>query len=292
MFPEKHHAGIGSLLVGSDSHEGFLVAGDVELGTGTGILNGLAAVKILVNLSLHGVHVDVANDDDGLQVGTIPVIVEAGDDGALEVADDLLKTDGQTVGVAGAFQHDGPSGLAQTLLGTETTAPLFEDDATFVLNLVLVEQQFGSPAVEDFETHLNQVLVVGGQLDVVDGLVEGGPGVDATAKFDTVLLQGADHLVTLVVLGTVEGHVLAEVGQTLLVVVFEDGAGVGNQAELNAILGLLVGTDVVSHAVGQLANLHFLVDGHLGGEVAFFALGTLCLDKSHATHKGEEHEDG
>ena len=292
MFPEEHHAGIGGLFVGSDGDEGLFVAGDVELGTGTGILNGFAAVEVFVDFGFHGVDVDVANNDDGLEVGTIPIVVEAGDDRAFEGADDFFKADGETVGIFGAFEHDGPSGFAEAFLGTETATPLFEDDATLVFDFVLFKEELGSPAVEDFETHLDKLFVVGREFDVVDGFVEGGPGVDATAEFDTVFLEGADHLVALVVLGAVEGHVLAEVGKTLLVVVFKDGTGVGDETELDTVFGLFVGTDVVGHAVGQFADFHFFVDRHHGGEVALLFACLLSLGEIHATDEGEEHEDG
>ena len=293
VLPKHHHAGACGLLVGGDSHEGLLVAGNVVFGTGTGILNGLAAVEILVDFSLDGIHVDVADNHHGLQVGAIPVVVETGDDGTLESADDLLQADRQTVGILRALQHDGPSGLAQTLLGAQTAAPLLEDDAALVLNLVVVEEELAGPAVEDFETHLDEVGIVGGELDVVDSLVERSPGVDAAAELDTVLLQGADHLVALVVLGTVESHVLAEVSQTLLVVVLQHRACIGHQAELYAVLRLLVGADVIGHAVGQLADFNLFVDRHLGGEVALLFLGGFArLGKRHAAGKHQKQHYG
>ena len=224
--------------------------------------------------------------------GRGPVVVEAGDDGALEVTDNFFETDGETVGIAGAFEHDRPSGFAEALLSAKTATPFFEDDATFVFDFILIEEEFRSPAVEDFETHFDEFGIVGGEFDVVDGLVEGGPSVDAAAEFDTVLLEGADHLIALVVLGTIEGHVLAEVGQTLLVVVFEDRASIGDQAELDTVFGLFVGADVVGHAVGQFTDFNFFVDGHLGGEVGLLVAGLLSLGEIHATDEGEEHEDG
>ena len=50
------------------------------------------------------------------------------------------------------------------------------------------------------------------------------------------------------VLGAVEGHVLGEVREALLVVFFQDRAGLDDEAELGALLGLLVGAHVVAAA--------------------------------------------
>ena len=73
-----------------------------------------------------------------------------------------------------------------------------------------------------------------------------------------------------IALDAVESHVLAEVGETLLVVAFHDGTGVGDQAELDHLLGFLVVADVVGESVVQLAVGHLFVEGHLGFQVTFF----------------------
>ena len=292
VFPEHSEAGAGGFLVGSDSDEGFFVLRDVEVGTRTRVLDGLAAREVLLHFGFHLVDVDVANDDDGLHVRTIPVFVETHDDVALEVADDFLLADGETQSILRAFQQDGEGGFLQTFAGAEAATPFLDDDATLVFNLLRGEEQLACPAVEDFETHLDHIGLVARQIDIIDGLVESRPGVDAAAKLDTVLLQLADHLVALVVLGTVEGHVLTEVGKTLLVLVLEHRTSVGHQTELHAVFGFLVGADVVGQPVVELTNLYLFVDGHLLGEVHLFLLAfLLCLsEQSGAAYQGEKHQ--
>ena len=105
---------------------------------------------------------------------------------------------------------------------------------------------------------------------MVDGLVEPRVGVDVAAELHTVLLQLVDHSVSGVALDAVEGHVLAEVGETLLVVALHDGTGVGDQAELDHVLRFLVVADIVGETVFELAVADFLVQGHLGIQVALF----------------------
>ena len=189
--------------------------------------------------------------------------------------------------------HDGPGLLAETVAVADATAPLLVDDAALFLNLLLVEEDVAGPAVEDFDTHLHHLSVVGRHVHIVNSLVERGVGVDVAAEFDAVLLQLVNHLVAGITFDAVEGHVLAEVGEALLVVALHDGTGVAHQAELNHVLRLLVVADVVGESVVKLAVGHLLVEGYLGLEVAFllFALAReVELGERGATEdEGQQH---
>ena len=128
----------------------------------------------------------------------------------------------------------------------------------------------GKKVVEDLDTHLHHLGVVGGHVDIVDSLVERGVGVDVATELHTVLLQFLDHGVVGIALDAVEGHVLTEVGQTLLVVALHDRTGVADQAELNHVLRLLVVADVVGETIVELAVADFLVQGYLGAQITLF----------------------
>ena len=294
VFPEEHQAGGGSLLVGSDGDERLFVAGDIIGRTGLGVDGGGMFAEDFLHAGLHLVDTlgaaEVANDDHSLHIGTIPVVVEAHDVVTLETHDDALQTDGQTLGIARAFEHDGPGLVAQTLAGTLTATPLLVDDATLVLEFLRVEQQVASPTVEDVQTHLDHLRLVGRHVHVVDRLVERSPGVNLTTELDTVLLERVNHLVVGESLNAVESHVLAEVGKTALTLVLEDGAGVAHHTELDTVLGLAVVTDVVGETVGQLADAHLLVDGHGSFEIRFFSRLVAAgeLGDSHAADKQEQ----
>ena len=301
VLPEDLKGGVGGLLVGGDGHEGLHVVGDLVAQAGQFLLaEELVAAEHVFHLLLHGFvaflagileAVKVADDDDGLQVGTVPVVEEVDDALALEVHDDLFLADGQAVGIARTFEHDGPGLLAETVAVADATAPLLVDDAALALNLLLVEEDVAGPAVEDLDTHLHHLGVVGGHVDIVDGLVERSVGVDVAAELHTVLLQFLDHGVVGVAFDAVEGHVLTEVGQTLLVVALHDGTGVTDQTELNHVLRFLVVADVVGEAVVQLTIADLLVQGHLGGQVALLLLLVTAawqLGEGHAAE--QEHQ--
>ena len=84
------------------------------------------------------------------------------------------------------------------------------------------------------------------------------------------LLQFGDHGVVRVVFGSVEGHVLAEVGQTLLGVVLQNGTGVCDQPELDAPLRFLVDPQVIGQAVVHVHQPYIFVHRHLGLKVGLF----------------------
>ena len=64
--------------------------------------------------------------------------------------------------------------------------------------------------------------------------------------------------------GSIERHVLDEVRQTPLVVVFEDRPRVDDQPQLGSILRPLVGSDVVAQPVVQSADDHSRIEGQRG----------------------------
>ena len=281
VLPDKHHAGRCGFLVGSDGDEGLLVATDGEDRTRLGADSlGMQAENVTHTL-FHGLGaflafilkiLQVADHDDSLQVGTIPVVEEIDNGLTLEVHDDLFLAYRHTVGIQRALENDGESLLAHTVAVPHAAAPLFVDDAALALDFLLVEQDVAGPAVENLNTHLDHLGVAGGHIDVVNGLVEAGVGIDAAAELDAMLLKLFNHLVVGVALDSVEGHVLAEVREALLVVALEDGAGVRHEAELDAVLGLLVVADVVGESVVEVAYDDFLVDRHSSRQVSRFCI--------------------
>ena len=78
--------------------------------------------------------------------------------------------------------------------------------------------------------------VVGGNLQLVDGLVEARVGVDVRAEAHAGRLQEGDDVLLREVPRAVEAHVLDEVREPALVVVFENRSGIDDEPELGATL--------------------------------------------------------
>ena len=118
----------------------------------------------------------------------------------------------------------------------------------------------------------------GGTLDrdVVEhvlGLLEAGGGVDVRAELGADGTEVVQDGLVREVLRAVEAHVLEEVGETVLVRGFLDGAHVGGEIELGPSGGKLVVTDVIGQSVVQMAD----TDGRIVGEGGHRLLHGLLL---------------
>ena len=142
--------------------------------------------------------------------------------------------------------------------------------------------------MKDQETGVDEVLIRRrGVHDLIDSLVDGGVGIEVGAKFHTILLQVVDHTLAGEVLATLEGHVLEEVSETALIVLFEDAADALGDVEVGSLLRLLVVTDDVGEPVVELAHPHVLVDRQRRGLLRCI----LCSAREYR-HSGETHHSG
>ena len=150
----------------------------------------------------------------------------------------------------------------------------------FLVDFLRVQRQVVRPVVEDEQAGVYKPLAHGHVRDVVHGFVDGGVRIEVGAEFHSVLFQILAEQVAGEVGGAVEAHVFEEMGQTALVVFFEDGAHFLGNVEVGQILRLSVVPDIVSQSVVQLADAHVRVGRdrrHL-----------LCECRSRASHQ----EDG
>ena len=120
--------------------------------------------------------------------------------------------------------------------------------------------------VQDVHARLHRVAVVR-HVELVDGLVEAGVGVDVGAEGSTEPAQHVDQLVLGVLLGAVEHHVLVEVGDTGARSDLVDGTGADGQPQRRLAAGPFVVTHVVLEPVVERAGAHVVVirDRHVGG---------------------------
>ena len=212
------------------------------------------------------VRVDIAHCHHRHQVGAVPVAIEALEGVILEVADDLLFADRQTLGIARTVEHLGQQHLVDAVIDAFADAQFLEHDPALAVEVGVVHRQTVGPVFQHLEALLHHFRVVGGDGQDVHSFVERGVGIEVGAKFDADRLQVRYQLVAFEIGGAVEGHVLGEVGQALLVVVFEHGTGFDHQPQFELVFGARVFMDVVSEAVGQLAGVDQGADGQIAGE--------------------------
>ena len=171
---------------GSDGVDGALVVGYVEVDALGSVLGHLDGAEELLDFSLDAGRVDVAHHDDALLVGTVPLVVVVAEHLRVEVVDHLHGADGQTVAVAVVGVDGGEQLFDDAHLAHVGAAPFLVDYAALLVDFLGVEQQVVGPVVEDEQAAVLHALACGGHVgDVVDGLVDGGVGVEVLAEFHT-----------------------------------------------------------------------------------------------------------
>jgi len=245
-------------------HRRFLVGGDGV--QGAGLVRNLVdrprprgpgrrdRSELLLDQRLDRRLVEVADGDDRHLVRAVPVLVEAPQRVVRERLEALLGADGQPLGVTRSLQQDRELLVAHPGARAASLPPLLDDDAALLVDLGRREGQVVRPVFQDQERFLEQLRLVGGNLQHVHGLVEARVGVDARAGAHPDRFHELDHRRSREVRGAVECHVLDEVREPELVLVLEHGPRVHRQAQLGPFRGQLVGADVVAETVREPAD--------------------------------------
>ena len=147
-------------------------------------------------------------------------------------------------------------------VGAETHPPLLQDDAALLVDLVRVEGHRVRPVLEDQQRPVDDARIVGGNLQLVDRLIEARIGVDVRSEAHPGRLEKRDDFLLREVTRAVEAHVLHEVREPALIVLFENRSCVDDEPELGPGLRILVGTHVVPHPVGERADRDPRIDGN------------------------------
>ena len=123
-----------------------------------------------------------------------------------------------------------------------------------------------------------------GQIQHVNGAVEGCVGVGIAAEVHAHALEKLDEGAGRVVGAAVERHVFEEVGEAALGVGLVERAGGDDETEGGARARFGVGADGVANAVGERAG----VDGGIGGEIGLAGGGG---EEQRRARVGEARED-
>ena len=274
MLADELHLATRCFLIGTNSHKRLLIGTNAVNLFLARVLFGGDVAEHRLDFLLHRIHINVTNHDNGLQIRTVPIVIEILDHLVIKSLQNVKLTDGHTIGVAGILHEDRPVLLAHTVVGTETETVFLDDDTALFINFLVVIKQTSGPATEDLEAEVDVVGIVERHGDHIDRLVEAGVGVEVGTEHHTLAAQVVNHAVARETFDTVEGHVLGEVRQALLIVVLLVGAGVHGETELHTVLRIRVFTNVVGQAVVQLANGHIRIrfDGIVQIQVAFLLL--------------------
>ena len=243
-----------------DGNDRLVVVGDGEwhhlgcIGSGRGNV-----LEQVLDFGLDIVHVDVTNNDQRLVVGAVPLIVVVAKHLIGEIIHYVHRTDDVALGILRAREQGLHLAAAHAVVGIATQAPLLVDHAALLVNLLIGEQQTVAPVLKDEHARVHYTLVGGWHIaDDVNGLGVIGVGVVVALRLEVVI----DAMTFAVeVFTAVKGHVLQEVCQAILVILFLHGTHALGDVEVGTLFRVIVVTDVVRQAVVQLADAHGRVDG-------------------------------
>ena len=218
--------------------------------------------EVLADQGFDLVRVQVAHRDERHEIGPVPALVEAAQVVRGCRLDDLLQADRQPHRVPGVAEQHRVLPVADALAGAPAEPPLLQHHAAFAFHLIRVQGHRVRPLAEDVEGGRDH-LGIGGDLQQVHGLIEAGVGVEVGPEGGADRFQVVDDLVAGEGGGAVEGHVLQVVGEAALGLLFQHGAGLDPEPELDAVGRLRVDLDVVGHPVPQRAAAHLRIERNL-----------------------------
>ena len=262
-FEHDRDGSRGLLLVLVDDVDGLRIVGH---GVGL-ILRGVGGhghgTENLLHLGFDLCGVDVAHDHHALQVGTIPLLIIGTEKFGFEVVDDRHQTDGKTMAVLATGIEFGQTALENAHRGAGTHAPLLVNDTALFVDFLLLEEQTARPVGKNVKAGVDVVAGDGHVVNVVDGFVGRGVGIEVLAELHTDAFAVLDELSIIgEVLRAVEGHVLEKVGETALIIVLLYRTHLLGDVEIDLAFGFGVVSNVVGQSVGEFA----LTYGGVGGE--------------------------
>ena len=152
------------------------------------------------------------------------------------------------------MKHDRELFVLHTRRRTAPETPLLDHHTPFLLDFFALEEYPPGPVLQDLEGSRKDFGIVHRRLQHVDGLVETRIGIDVGAELHADRLQIIDQLLFFEVFGAVERHVLNEMRQSELILVFDDRPHIHDQTQFRTVLRSVVLLHEVAQPVVKLAD--------------------------------------
>ncbi len=168
-------------------------------------------------------------------------------------------------GIFGPFEQNRQELPGHPERGRPACSPFLGYYTTFGINFFFGKQEVIGPVVEYHKAGINKSGVFNRHItDIINRFIECRKGIDITTKGHSVFFQCADYaiLFTGKISCAVKGHVFKEVGKSVLVIVFEQGAYILNNVKACPVLRFIVLPDIISQAVVESSPANFRVDGY------------------------------
>ena len=136
------------------------------------------------------------------------------------------------------------------------------DHTAFGVDLLSEQEQVVGPVMQDKQAGVLDTFTCHGHIvDVVYSLVSGGVCVQILSEFHTYAFKPVDEILSGKISCAVEAHVLKEVSQTALIIIFKNRAYFLSNVEVSLTFRIVVVADVISKAIRELTYTHFFVNG-------------------------------
>ena len=248
------------LLVLTDEIDALVVVGNGHNLYLRSIGRHLDIAEERLDLAFDVVDVDVANDDDGLVVGTIPLAIVGAQRLRRAAVDDAHQTNGEALAIERTGIELRQQSLKDFLQADDAHAILVVHDVALGIDGFLGERDAVRPVFQNHHAGVDGRLACRGHIgEEVDRLVGGGVCVQVATILHADALQILLQEVVLEVVGTVEGHVLQQVGETALALLFLHRAHLLGDVVVGYFLGIVVVADVVGESVVELTHAHVLI---------------------------------
>ncbi len=188
-----------------------------------------------------------------MRLRPVPILVEAEDRVARRAFDDLGFSDRDALGVFRSVKKNRRFFVEHAHLRAATESPLFEDDAALFFDFGRIERDAVGPVAEHADRFVEELGFVRRDLQRVNGFVEVRVRVQIRAERDAAFFEHVDDRLLRKSLRAVERHVLDEVREPALIVVFEHRARVHREPHLRAMLRFLVRENVIGEPARERA---------------------------------------
>ena len=143
------------------------------------------------------------------------------------------------------FRDEGAigNGIAHSFFG--------KNDAAFALDFFFRQEQPARVIAEHAETFRERGRIGVGQFEKINGAIETGVGVGVAAKAHSHALEKFHQRPGRVMRAAVEGHVLEEVGEAALILLFFERTAAHEQTEGGASFRFVIGQHNIAEAVWQ-----------------------------------------
>ena len=137
--------------------------------------------------------------------------------------------------------------------------PLTMDYAALLVNLLTIERQVVTPVVKDKQARVDSSLARGYIIYIIHCFLDAGVSVELSSELHADAFQIFNQRAVGEVSCAIEAHMLQEVSETALALLFLNRTHFLCDIEEGLVLRLFVVTDVIGQTVVEVTYAHFLI---------------------------------